>query len=88
MIKLMESPSDSTWQFLGLSQSRLTGIRVRLASRSLMSSWHDYYSQFQIVFKENSGLRLDVESTRLAFNSMFINRLNWDLSLLAKRTRM
>ena len=49
---------------------------------------HDYYSRLQIIFKENSGLPMDVESTWVAFNSMFINELNWDLSLLAKRIRI
>ena len=48
---------------------------------------HDYYNQLQIVFKENSGLPLNVESTQVAINSMFINILNQDLSLLVKRTR-
>ena len=37
---------------------------------------HDYYNLLQIIFKENSGLPLDVDSTRVAFNSMFINGLN------------
>ena len=43
---------------------------------------HDYYNHIQIVFKENSGLLIDVESTQIAFNSMFIKGQNWDLSLL------
>ncbi len=41
-----------------------------------------------MIFKENSGLPSDVDFTWLAFNSMFINGLNWDLSLLVKRTSM
>lgn len=40
----------------------------------------------QTVFKENSDLAVDVESTQVAF--MFISRLNWGLSLLIKRTKM
>lgn len=28
----------------------------------------------------------DIDSSQVAFNSMFINRLNWDLSLLVKKT--
>lgn len=43
-------------------------------------SVHDYYSRLQIVFKENSGLPIDVESIQLAFNSIFINGLK-DLPL-------
>ena len=31
-------------------------------------SIHDYYNKLQIVFKENSGLPLDAEITRVAFN--------------------
>ena len=43
--------------------------------------------QLHIMFKEDSGLPLDVESTQVAFNFMFIV-LNWDLSLVIKRTRI
>lgn len=49
---------------------------------------HDYYSWLQVVFQENSGLPMDVESTQVAFNSMFINGLNQDLFLLVKRTKI
>lgn len=49
---------------------------------------HDDYHQLQIVFKENSGLPMDVESIQVAFNSVFSNRLNWHLSLLVKRSRI
>ena len=48
----------------------------------------DDYHQLQIIFKENSGLPMDVESIQVAFNSVFRNRLNWHLSLLVKRSRM
>lgn len=46
----------------------------------------DYYGRLQIVFKENSGLPVDIEFTREAFSSMFPNGLDSDLSLLVKRT--
>lgn len=51
---------------------------------------HDYYilCQLQIISKENSGLPLDVEFTWIAYNAMFVNRLNWDLFILIKRIRM
>lgn len=38
--------------------------------------------------QKNSSIPSDVTSTQVAFNSVFINRLNWDTSLLVKRTRM
>lgn len=41
-----------------------------------------------MVFKDNSGLPSDVNSTWVAFNSVFINGLNQDFSLLAKETKM
>ena len=44
--------------------------------------------RLQVIFKENSGLPSDVESTRVTVTSMFVNRQNWDLSCFVKRTRM
>ena len=41
---------------------------------------HGYHSWLLIVFKENSGLPLNVESTWVAF--MFINALNQNLFFL------
>lgn len=38
--------------------------------------------------KKNSGLPSDVQSTQVAFNSVFINELKQDLSLLVKRTKV
>lgn len=46
---------------------------------------HEYYDGLQIVFNENSDIPSDVHSTWVVLHSMFINRLNWDLSLLVKR---
>ena len=40
---------------------------------------------FSIVSKENYVLPSDTDSSQVAFNS--INGLNWELSLLVKRTR-
>lgn len=37
MTRLRELPSDSTWPFLGLSQSHPTGIRFRFEPRSPMN---------------------------------------------------
>ena len=42
---------------------------------------------FRLFFKENAGLSTDVDSTWVAFNSILINVLCWDLSLLVKKTR-
>ena len=47
---------------------------------------HDYSKQFQIVFKESSGLPMDVKYIQVDFRSMFTNRLNQNLSLLVKET--
>ena len=59
---------------------------------------HDYYIDLSFVFffffpavdflivsKENYVLPSDIDSSQVALNS--INGLNWDLSLLVKRTR-
>ena len=56
MIRLRESPGNSSWQLLGLSQNLLIGIRFRLALRNPNEPLHNYYSQLQIIFKDNSGL--------------------------------
>ena len=48
-------------------------------------SMEDYNSWLQIVFKENSGLPLNIESTWAVFNSVFINGPSWDLPFLVKR---
>lgn len=55
-VRLRESPGDSIWQPLGLSQNLLIGIRFRLALKNPNEPVHNYHSQLQIVFKENSGL--------------------------------
>ena len=55
--------------------------------QKLIKPVHNHCSCLQTVFKENSGLLLDVESAWVAFNSVFINGLNGD-SLSVKRTRM
>lgn len=49
---------------------------------------HDYYNQLHIIFKENSDILLDVDFTQVAFNTMFVNGLNWAFSLLVTRIRM
>ena len=48
---------------------------------------YDSYNRFHIIFKANSGLSSDVDSTHVACNSMFSNRLTQNISLLVKRTR-
>lgn len=76
-------------QFLRLSQSLSIGARFRLAHKGLANlSVHNYYNRLQVVFKENSDLPSDVDSTRVTFNSLFINGLNKNLSLLVMRSRM
>ena len=48
--------------------------------------FHDYYNNLQTISKGNSGLPIAVESSQVAFNSVCINGLHKDLSLLVKRT--
>ena len=69
-------------QFLGLSQSLLTGTKFGLVHKNLMDLFTT--TTIQIAFKENSGLPSDADSIWVAFNS--INGLNQDLSLLVKMT--
>ena len=45
---------------------------------------HDYYNRVEIVFKENSGLTLVTESTKVVFNPIFINVLDEDLTILVE----
>lgn len=45
---------------------------------------HDYYNRVEIVFKENSGLTLVTESTKVVFKPIFINVLDEDLTILVK----
>lgn len=47
-----------------------------------------YVRTYRLAEKKNSGLPSDVQSTQVAFNSVFINRLKQDLSLLVKRTKV
>lgn len=44
----------------------------------------DYSHRFEIVFKENSGLDSDTKSTKVGFNSVFINGLDKALVILVK----
>lgn len=45
---------------------------------------HDYYNRLEVIFKENSGLPSDTESTKVPLNSVFRNVLDEDLALLVK----
>ena len=64
------------------------GNKIQACTQKSDEPVHDYYNWLQIVPKENSALPSDVESTQVVFNSMFINGLYQDLSLLVKRIRM
>lgn len=87
MFRLRQSPNNFTWQLLGLPKTCWLAQDTGLYSETqwmyawLLQSTPNYFSG-------NSGLPMDVESAWVAFNSMFVNELNWDLSLLVKRTRM
>ena len=63
------------------------GRKFRLAHKNLMNMFRTITINL-IVFKENSSLPSDVDSIWVAFNSMLINGLNWNLSFLVKRSRM
>ena len=70
--------------------SSQTGARTRVPciGRQILNHCATREARLQIVFKENSGLPSDIDSSQVAFNSMFINGLNLDLPLLVKRTMM
>lgn len=51
-------------------------------------SVHNNCSQLKNVFKENFWSSFRCESTWVAFQSVFLTGLIWDLSLLVKRTRI
>lgn len=42
--------------------------KIQAYTQKPVESIHDYYNRLQIVFKENSGLPLDVEFNQVAFN--------------------
>lgn len=62
--------------------------KIHTCSQSTDESVRDYYNRFQVVFKENSGLPSDIDSTCVSFNSLFVNGLNKNLSILVRRSRM
>ena len=74
-------------QFLGLFQNLLIRTKFRIAHKNLISLFMSIIIDFRLFFKENAGLSTDVDSTWVAFNSILINVLCWDLSLLVKKTR-
>lgn len=49
---------------------------------------HNYYNRLQTVFKENPGIPLSEDSTKVGFNSVFVSGLNQALSLLDKRSKI
>ena len=62
--------------------------KIQAGTQKFHECVYDYYNWLQIIFKTNSDLSPDVDSIWVALNSMFSNRLIWDLSLLVKRTSM
>lgn len=91
-----KSPIIGTWnlfenyikQFLRPSEGLSIGVKLTLCSHWPDESVHDYYNRFQVVFKENSGLPSDINTTRVIFNSLFVSELNKNLSFLVRRSRM
>ena len=74
-------------QFLGLFQNYWLEQKSGFHTKS-NKPVHEYYNLLQNVFEENYDLPPDVDSIWVAFNSMFINELNQDLSLLVKGTKI
>ena len=75
-------------QFLGLFQNLLTNkiqARIQKSDGQLLMI---ITINFRMCFKEKSCLPSDDNFTWGDFNSVFINLLNWELSLLTKRTRI
>lgn len=86
MVNLMAEPNGYTKPSLEPSQNLWTRIKVRYASKSLLNPSMTINNKLQTVSKGNSGLPIDVESSQVAFNSICVNGLHKDLSLLVKRT--
>ena len=74
-------------QFLEIFQSMLVGSKFSVVHKNMINLFMNVIIAFRFFFL-NSVLLSDVDSTRVAFNCMFINGLNWDLSLLVKKIRM
>ena len=58
------------------------GTKFRLAHKNLMNLLKAITINLILFFKENSDLPSEVDSVWVAFNSMLINGLNWDLYIL------
>ena len=57
------------------------GNKIQVFTQKSDEPVHDYYNWLHIVFKENSGLPSDVETTEIPLISILTNGLNQDLSL-------
>lgn len=55
--------------------------KIQACTQKPAKSVHDYHSRLHSVFRENSGLPINVESSMVGFKSVFINGLNRDRSL-------
>lgn len=45
--------------------------KIQACTQKSDESVHEYYNWFQIIFKEKSDLPSDVDSTQVAFNSVY-----------------
>lgn len=99
MTKLVSWPKGCIWPSLCHGQKLHLAIlrafpkpgvwytpQIQACTQKPDESVHDYRSKLQTVFWENSGHPIDIQSTRVAFNSMFVSDLNRDLSLSIKTT--
>ena len=69
--------------FWGLLSKLVSWNKIQACTQKPAKYVQDYYSRLQIVFKQNSGLPIDTESTKVAFNLMLTDHLN----ILVKRTQ-
>ena len=85
MIRLGKFLGDFIVQVLGFFQRLLIREKFTLDHKNPLNLFMTITIS-EIVFKENSGLSLDVGFTQLSFNSV-INMLNQDFSFLIKGLR-
>ena len=82
MVSLRQLLGEFIKQFLGHSLKLVDGNKIQTCTQKSDEPAQGYYNQLDSLFKENSGLPSEVDSVWVAFNSMLINGLNWDLYIL------
>ena len=88
IVRLKQLLGNLIKQFLGLFQNLLTNKIQVCIQKSDNQVLMIITINFRMFFKEKSGLPSDDNFTWGDSNSVFINVLNWEVSLLTKRTRI